>query len=485
MPDHAPTPGHLLDGAVSVPDLHVPQGPAPGAPVDEQLVAQLRETYTEDYANPTPQGFTAWLARQFQAAEHRADATRQMANQANDERRQQLLTALGGADDGTTSLAGYITALTDERDQARAERDNANRDLDHARRERDAARAEQDDLRRRLKATSDHANTAYDLRQRLNDAYATIRALTDGTPIPATHVPGPIAGINAAADRVDQALAHVRATRQTLRAVAPVPDAPAPDRQRCPSRIAYRTGAVLRCTLPVGKHEHQSGQDGAVRWEDDDDRVISNGPTLTRCCAHPGCYRTFQADTGPSGLGAGPTPGEEQMVTEHATPVLYLDIDGTVRQGKDDALGRFVNGPEDVHVFPEAVEMMGRWRRAGGRIIGVSNQGGIALGLVTFEQVAAAMLETHRQAHGLFDKIAFCQHHPDAAHPEMSRCWCRKPKPGLVIETSLNLAARRPGEIYPPYMGLMVGDRPEDEQCASLAGLDFQPAVEWRRAAAR
>jgi D-glycero-D-manno-heptose 1,7-bisphosphate phosphatase len=173
------------------------------------------------------------------------------------------------------------------------------------------------------------------------------------------------------------------------------------------------------------------------------------------------------------------------MVTEHATPVLYLDIDGTVRQGKDDALGRFVNGPEDVRVFPEAVEMMGRWRRAGGRIIGVSNQGGIALGIVTFAQVAATMVETQRQAYGLFDKIAFCQHHPDAAHPEMSRCWCRKPKPGLIIEASLSLAGRHPGEIYPPCIGLMVGDRPEDEQCASLAGLDFKSAVEWRRAAAR
>lgn len=32
MPDATPTPGHLLDGAVSVPALPVPQGPAPGAP---------------------------------------------------------------------------------------------------------------------------------------------------------------------------------------------------------------------------------------------------------------------------------------------------------------------------------------------------------------------------------------------------------------------------------------------------------------------
>ncbi|MFI6927328.1 hypothetical protein ACIBIZ_45875 [Nonomuraea spiralis] len=59
-------------------------------------------------------------------------------------------------------------------------------------------------------------------------------------------------------------------------------------------------------------------------------------------------------------------------------PVLYLDIDGTVREA------RFVNGTEDVRVFPEAVEVMRRWKQDGDRIIGVEvGQGGIALGIVS------------------------------------------------------------------------------------------------------
>lgn len=169
---------------------------------------------------------------------------------------------------------------------------------------------------------------------------------------------------------------------------------------------------------------------------------------------------------------------------ERAVPMLYLDIDGTVRQGKDDPLGRFVNGPEDVRVFPEAVVMMRRWKAGGGRIVGVSNQGGIALGHVTEQSVAAAMMETHRQAHGIFDKIAYCRHHPDAENPEQARCWCRKPAPGLLIEASLDLAQRH-NEYYPPYMGLMVGDRDEDRLCAERAGLDFQWAAEWRAEARR
>ncbi|AYF31089.1 hypothetical protein CSH63_27350 [Micromonospora tulbaghiae] len=162
-----------------------------------------------------------------------------------------------------------------------------------------------------------------------------------------------------------------------------------------------------------------------------------------------------------------------------ATPALFLDIDGTVREGRDDALGRFVNGPDDVRVFPAAVEMMRRWRAGGGRVVGVSNQGGIALGHVTPDQVAAAMVETQRQTGGLFDQIAWCCHHPDAEHPELARCWCRKPGTGLLIAASLTMSHHF-GEYYPPYMGLMVGDRPEDQECAARAGLDFQWAAQWR-----
>jgi D-glycero-D-manno-heptose 1,7-bisphosphate phosphatase len=167
------------------------------------------------------------------------------------------------------------------------------------------------------------------------------------------------------------------------------------------------------------------------------------------------------------------------MTTETRVPVLYLDLDGTVRHGKDE-LGRFVNGPADVVVFPEAVELMHRWKAGGGRIIGVSNQGGIALGYQSEDDCAKAMIRTHELCRGLFDKIAWCRHHPKSEHPEMARCWCRKPAPGLLIEAALDVARQNPGELYPPYMALMVGDRPEDKECAAIAGVDFRWAVAWR-----
>lgn len=167
-------------------------------------------------------------------------------------------------------------------------------------------------------------------------------------------------------------------------------------------------------------------------------------------------------------------------MSTRGVPVLYLDLDGTVRHGFDQ-LGRFVNTPEDVVVFPEAVTLMRRWKQGGGYVVGVSNQGGVALGHLSAEACARSMQRTQLLADSLFDKIAYCVHHPDAADPEMARCWCRKPSPGLVIEAAHDLALRsRHTEFYPPYMGLFVGDRSEDRECARLAGLDFMEAAEWR-----
>jgi len=166
------------------------------------------------------------------------------------------------------------------------------------------------------------------------------------------------------------------------------------------------------------------------------------------------------------------------IVEQRMVSVLYCDIDGTIRWGKDE-LGRFVNTAEDVKVFDEVPDLLWRYKILGWRIIGVSNQGGIALGYMDQQTCLMAMLETQKQTHGAFDKLLWCSHHPDAKDPEMGMCWCRKPKAGLVIEGALGLGLET-GEVYPPYLGLLVGDRPEDEACAEAAGLRFMSADIWR-----
>lgn len=163
---------------------------------------------------------------------------------------------------------------------------------------------------------------------------------------------------------------------------------------------------------------------------------------------------------------------------ERMAPILYCDIDGTIRWGKDE-LGRFVNTPEDVHVFDGIPDLLHAYRDLGWRIVGVSNQGGIALGHMDVRTCVAAMNETQLQTKSAFDKITWCPHHPDADTPEMAVCWCRKPKAGLVIEAALDLT-QRSGVLYPPHLALFVGDRPEDEGCAEAASIRFMHAVDWR-----
>ena len=46
---------------------------------------------------------------------------------------------------------------------------------------------------------------------------------------------------------------------------------------------------------------------------------------------------------------------------DRRVPVLYLDLDGTVRHGKTE-LGRFVNHASDVVVFPEVRRIWRQWR---------------------------------------------------------------------------------------------------------------------------
>lgn len=159
--------------------------------------------------------------------------------------------------------------------------------------------------------------------------------------------------------------------------------------------------------------------------------------------------------------------------------VLYADIDSTVRRGPDE-LGHFISTIEDVQVYPEVPPLLAAYKLAGWRIFGISNQGGIALGYITPQQTRELMDETNRQCGGVFDKIAFCAHHPRAKHPELAYCWCRKPRIGLVVKTALEMQ-RRHSENYPPHLSLFVGDSPDDQGCARNACLPFMVARDWRQ----
>lgn len=112
--------------------------------------------------------------------------------------------------------------------------------------------------------------------------------------------------------------------------------------------------------------------------------------------------------------------------------------------------------PDRVDPVPGAREAVDRLRRAGVRVGVVSNQSGVARGLLTAAQVAAVNARVDALL-GPFDAWQVCMHGPE------ERCECRKPRPGMVLA-----ACRRLG--MPPGDCVLVGDIAADVEAAAAAG---------------
>lgn len=160
------------------------------------------------------------------------------------------------------------------------------------------------------------------------------------------------------------------------------------------------------------------------------------------------------------------------------TKVLYCDLDGTIRKGYDE-LVRFVNSENDVEIFEGVPEKLKAYKDAGWRIVGITNQGGVSLGHLSFGNMQNAIYKTQRDSGYAFDKIMACIHHPEAKDPEFAVCWCRKPRIGNIVEAAITLG-KEFDEYYPPHLALFIGDRSEDKECAENAGIKFMDAKEWR-----
>ncbi len=104
---------------------------------------------------------------------------------------------------------------------------------------------------------------------------------------------------------------------------------------------------------------------------------------------------------------------------------VFLDRDGVLNEKMPE--GRYVTSWEDFRILPGVPEALSRLNRIGLRVIVVSNQRGVALGLYSLADVEAMHMEMQRvlKAKGArVDAFYVCPH--DANH-----CNCRKPLPGL------------------------------------------------------
>jgi histidinol-phosphate phosphatase family protein len=109
-----------------------------------------------------------------------------------------------------------------------------------------------------------------------------------------------------------------------------------------------------------------------------------------------------------------------------------------------------------VRLQPGAVEAVARLRRRGIAVGMVTNQSGVARGLLALADVDAVNDEVGRALGGL-DVVAVCPHGPGDG------CGCRKPAPGLVLDAAAALGAD-------PTRCVVVGDIGADVEAAAAAG---------------
>lgn len=143
---------------------------------------------------------------------------------------------------------------------------------------------------------------------------------------------------------------------------------------------------------------------------------------------------------------------------------LFLDLDGTVRETKTGRVHPIE--PWDQTIRPGVLRRLRQFREAGYVLVGVTNQGGVAYGIFTEEDVKAINRRlAEKLAPGLFDLVLYCPHHPRGRlSAYRNDAECRKPRPGMAFEARdrLGLDLAR---------SLMVGDMETDREFAENAGI--------------
>jgi D-glycero-D-manno-heptose 1,7-bisphosphate phosphatase len=180
------------------------------------------------------------------------------------------------------------------------------------------------------------------------------------------------------------------------------------------------------------------------------------------------------------GLLSAPVPPPEAPWVGGPRPAVFLDRDGTINEEAG-----YLRDPADLKLIPGAVEALRLLRGHGFALIVVSNQAGVARGLMTEADVAAVNAGLARQLapHGAApDAFYFCPHHADHGAPPYRRaCTCRKPGAGMLLR-----AAREHGLDL--TRAALIGDHWTDVLAARRLGLPAalvltgHGAEEWERA---
>ena len=140
-------------------------------------------------------------------------------------------------------------------------------------------------------------------------------------------------------------------------------------------------------------------------------------------------------------------------------PTIVLDRDGVINQKAPKA--EYITKWSEWIWLPGSKEAICMLKKAGYRVLVVSNQAGIARGYMTHDDLSAIHKKMENELNewgGGIDKIYYCPHGWD------EKCECRKPKPGMLFHAQkdfhLDLSL-----IY------FVGDDERDEMAGKAAGM--------------
>ena len=145
-------------------------------------------------------------------------------------------------------------------------------------------------------------------------------------------------------------------------------------------------------------------------------------------------------------------------------PAVFLDRDGTII----DDVG-YLNEPEKVRLLPGAADAVRRMRSAGYRVVIISNQSGIARGLLdepTLAQIQTRLEELLDREGASLDGVYYCPYldGPQAVVEAYRRnSELRKPRPGMLFQAAreLNLDLKQ---------SWMIGDSTSDVAAGHRAG---------------
>lgn len=135
---------------------------------------------------------------------------------------------------------------------------------------------------------------------------------------------------------------------------------------------------------------------------------------------------------------------------------IFLDRDGTLNPDPG-----YIKSPDQFELFPGVPEALARLKRAGARLVVVTNQSGIARGLLSRDDLDTVHLKLKHLLGGAgvsLDGIYFCPHHPDDG------CDCRKPNRGMIDQAVRELGVN----LDRSYL---IGDHIRDIELARRIGV--------------